>query len=383
MNKIKLMSVALLATVATLAQSQVNVKTEAGDLKITFKGRTHFDAGIYGGDAGKNSHDHLTNVVRMNDTRFGFIASFDEKYTVKCEYRFTGTNTGFTDLWMGYKLNDNSNIQLGNYWMPFGYKVLGPAYRFIQNSSIDETVNVESRKIGLSYNYNSDLLKFTAGIFSDGNVNSISNNQGYHIGAKAIVRPILEEGRVLHLGVAPLFTHTPRTVNFATQSLTQGRRIGLIGASFANDEQYNIFRGEAEAIFISGKLYLEGRYQHAQINTPDEENYAIGGFAIQGGFLLIGDKQNYNKANGYATNLSGKNLEVTARFGHVAHNNNDDMRKISENDITIGLNYGFNKYLMAKLNWSHAQCHLDDMNDNNILEKANYSAVEARLQFVF
>lgn len=374
--------VAALTLTATIASAQVVIKTDAGDFKINFKGRTHFDAGIYGGDMGKNSHDNVTNVVRLNDTRFGFIATFDDKYTVKAEYKFTGSNTSFTDLWFGYKINDKSSLQLGNYWMPFGYKILGPAYRFIQNSSIDEAVDIESRKMGLSYMYNTDPLKFTFGIFSDGNVNSIKENQGYNIAAKLIVRPILDETTVLHVGIAPLFTHTPRNVSFNTKSLTQGKSIALLGTTLTDDDQYNIFRGEAEAIFISGKLYVEGRYQHAQINTPGEDNAKVGGFFIQGGFLLIGEKQNYSKANGYATNLSAKNLELTARFGHVSYDQGKDWQK-SENDVTVGLNYAFNKYLMTKLNWTHGQCHAADDTVNDMLDKANYNAVEARLQFVF
>ncbi|MCQ2216189.1 MAG: OprO/OprP family phosphate-selective porin [Bacteroidales bacterium] len=371
----------LLIMSACLAMGQIKIATESGDLNITFKARTHFDAGVYGGDLGK-SNDHATNVVRMNDTRIGFIANYGEAWSSKVEVKFTGSSTTFTDLYFGYKASDKSSLQLGNFWMPFGYETLGPAYRFIQNSSIDKAVDGISRKLGLAYNYNSDPLKITVGIFSDGNVNNISTNQGYNIAAKVIARPILNDKQVLHFGVAPLFTHTPNTATFNTYSLTQSNSMVLMGKSFTGDEQYSIFRAEAEAIFISGKLYAECRYQHAHINTPGDENSEVGGFYVQGGFLLIGDQQNYSKANGYATNVSAKNLELCARFGHAAYDQGKDWQT-TENDITIGLNYGINKYLLARLNYTHGQSHAKDEIIDKALENHNYNAVEARLQFVF
>ncbi len=390
--------VALAAVLAssTISQAQVALKTDAGDLKLTFKGRTHFDMGVYGGDQGK-SNDHATNMVKMSDTRLGVIASFDEKWTSKIEVKFDSKQISFTDLYIGYKFSENSSIQLGNYWMPFGYKILGPAYRFIQNSSVDEAINANSRRMGVMYTYNSDIFRLQAGLFSDGDVNSAAENRGYNISAKAILRPILDEHTVLHFGVAPLFTHTPVTTTYAVKSVTQGKRITLLSNSFASDEQYNMFRGEVEAIFISGKLYLEGRYQHAQINTPntiaeedelgnvyyiDGHNEKVGGFYLQAGFLLIGNQQNYSKANAYATNLSPKNLEIIARFGNVSYNFGESWQT-SENDITIGLNYAFNKYLLARINYAHGQCHADDSLMDATLDKHNYNSVEARLQFVF
>lgn len=371
----------ILCLVCGLSYSQIKISTESGDLNLAIKARTHFDAGIYGGDMGEKN-DHATNVVRMNDTRIGFVATYDEKWSTKLEVRFSGSATTFTDLYFSYKVSEQSSIQLGNFWMPFGYETLGPSYRFIQNSSIDKAVDGVTRKIGLAYNYNSDPLKFTAGIFSDGNVNSISANQGYNIAAKLIVRPVLDERSVLHLGVAPLFTHTPNTVLFNTYSLTQSNSMKLIDLTFESDEQYNIFRGEAEAIFICGKLYAEGRYQHAQINTPGPENAKVGGFYVQAGFLLIGNQQNYSKVNGYATNVSAKNLELAARIGHVAYDQGEYWQT-SENDVTVGFNYGINKYLLARLNYTHGQAHAKDDSMDKIMEKKNYNAVEARLQFVF
>lgn len=375
MKNLKLLLTLVFAFIANVALAQVSIKTDAGDFKLTFKGRTHFDAAVFGGDLGKTEAGNHYNAVQMNDTRFGFIASFDEKWSAKAEMCYANGGVTFRDLYIGYKIDDKSNIQAGNFWMPFGYKVLGPAYRFVENSSLDNTINGISRKIGVAYNYNSDPLKLTFGIFSDGSVDAAKQtNKGYNIAAKAIFRPILDQNTVLHIGVAPLFTHTPNTVNFNTTAPTPTKSISLASNSFTDDEQYNVFRGEIETIFISGKVYVEGRYQHANVNTPGDQNFKVGGFYLQSGFLLIGDQQNYNKANAYATNLSPKNLELTARYAHVAHNMGEDNEQIT-NDVTVGLNYAFNKYLMTKLNWAHGQ--LKDV------DVANYNFVHLRFQFVF
>ena len=360
---------AVALAVSASSFGQIKVKTESGDMNVRFMGRTNFDAGTFVASSDTNLKEH--NGIAMNDTRLGVLANFDEKFSAKIEVCYASKAISFRDLWIGYKLNDNSTITAGNHFQPYGAKPLGLSYKFVEDASADFAF-CPSRKIGVSYAYTSDPFNLTAGLFSDGNVdNGLNIDKGWSAAAKAIIRPIIDESTVLHFGVAPMFVQSPNAVSFNGKIPATAINKQLISASL-NPENY--LRMEAEAIFISGKLYVEGHYMATQLQKIDSagNNAYLDGFYAQASFLIKGDQQNYNKKTGLAANASPKSLEVLARVSHL-NLDADHVQKGQQTDFTVGLNYFFNKNLNLKLNAIYAA----------VKDGENYTMVQSRLQFSF
>lgn len=361
---------AVALAVSASSFGQIKVKTESGDMNVRFMGRTNFDAGTYIASSDTNLNDH--NGIAMNDTRLGVLANFDEKFSAKIEICYASKAISFRDLWIGYKLNDNSTITAGNHFQPYGAKPLGLSYKFVEDASADYAF-CPSRKIGVSYAYTSDPFNFTAGLFSDGNVDNGKNiDKGWSLAAKAIYRPILDESTVLHIGVAPMFVQSPNTVSFTGIIPTTVVSNGLISTGALDPKNY--LRMEAEAIFISGKLYVEGHYMAASLQKMDTagNNAYVDGFYAQASYLIKGDQQNYNKKTGLAANASPKSLEILARVSHL-NLDGDHVKAGKQTDFTVGLNYFFNKNLNLKLNAIYA----------TVKDGENYTMVQSRLQFSF
>ncbi len=369
MRKQLFLLTAIASAVATTAFGQIKVKTESGDLTVRFAGRTNVDLGTYltDKDVVSAEDDDIRRGIVMSDTRLGIVADFDNTWSAKIEVCYNKKAISFRDLWVGYKINSNSSLQLGNFFMPFGAKILGLSYKFIEDASADYAIT-PSRKVGFSYSYTSDPLNITAGLFSDGSVDNRELNAGYSIAAKAIVRPILDEQTVLHIGVAPLFTKpNGGSASYSSIMPTPLETNTLASGTF---DAKNVFRFEGEAIFITGKFYSEAHYLLASNHLEEGgDNVNVNGVYGQVGFILIGDKQNYNKKTGLASPASAKNLEVLARVSHV------DIDDSKQTDFTVGLNYFFNKNLNVKLNYVHA---IEDSGD-----KINHDYMHARLQFSF
>lgn len=367
MRNIRRIAVSIFALAATMATAQVVVKTDAGDLKLRLIGRTNFDAATYfAGDAGKNAHDHYINGMVMNDTRLGVVATLDEGWNAKAEICYTNKTISFRDLFIGKKINDNSSVQIGNFFMPFGAKQLGLQYKFVEDATVDYTL-CPSRKIGAAYFYTSDAFNFTGGFFSDGNVDSKAVNQGYSIAAKAIARPIMNENTILHIGVARMFTDSPNSPSFSGIVPTTIHSNKLMDSG--SIDAINYWRQEVEAMLFAGKFHAEVHYQGATVNTPGEDNYKVNGIYTQVSFLLKGEKQNYNKKTGLAASASPKSLELLARFDHLDLNGDSQL-----NDVTVGLNYFISKNLNVKLNYAHGIVKDAD---------AGYDFIQTRLQFSF
>lgn len=360
----RILTIALLSVMPSLTFAQVTVKTDAGDLKMRFIGRTNFDIGTY---VSKPDAVEEHNGIAMNDTRLGVSATFDEKWSSKIEICYASKAISFRDLWIGYQFNEKSSVTVGNHFQPFGAKPLGLAYKFVEDASADYTF-CPSRKIGASYSYTSDPLNFTAGIFSDGNVDNGKNiDKGFSLAAKLIWRPIFDEHTMLHIGVAPMFTKSPNTVAFSGIVPTTVVSTTLIATPTIKPE--SVTRLEGEAIFTSGKLYAEAHFLGASISA--EEDCFLSGFYAQAGFMLIGDKQNYNKKTGLAANASPKSLELLARVSTL---NFDDIDCGKQTDLTVGLNYFFNKNLNVKFNYIFAKAK--DVDDS-------FNMIQTRLQFSF
>ena len=361
---------AVAMTLAT-ANAQIKVATESGDLSIRFMGRTNFDLGVQLGAPDSLSN---TNGVQMNDTRLGVQATFDEKYSAKIEICYASSKISFRDLWVGYKLNDNNSIQVGHFFMPYGAKILGLGYKFVEDASIDFAL-CPSRKIGAALFHTSDNFNFTAGVFSDGTLdNGAQLKQGWTLSGKAIVRPIINDRTVLHFGAAPMFTHSPNDPSFTfkvpTPMMTEGNGIGKISSG----DNYNYGRYEVEALFITGRFYSEFHYMGVNANTPGDDNFKINGFYGQASFLVIGDQAKYNKKTGLAAAPAPKSLEVLARVSRS--NIQEDLHMT---DLTIGANYFINKNLNFKLNFIHSKSTVDIA--GGVDQKYNW--LQGRLQFSF
>ncbi|MCQ2375060.1 MAG: OprO/OprP family phosphate-selective porin [Salinivirgaceae bacterium] len=382
-----IMAVALMVA-AMCANAQVKVKSDAGDITIRFAGRTHIDAGTFLNDT--TTLGDTRRGVGVNDTRFGFTASFDEKWTTKVELQFAKNSTiSFRDVTMGYKINDAHSISVGNQFQPFGLKIAGTAYKFIEDASIDNVL-CPARKLGALYTYSSDLLLLRAGLFSDASADQDGMNKGVSLSAKAIVRPILSDDQVLQFGVAPMYTRNKyNAVSMASKFPSTLGSSSLISITAADAS--NVNRIEAEALFISGKLYTEARFQSAFVNVAgSENNTTLSGAFAQASYILIGEKQNYNKSTALAANSGAKTLEVLARVDFVSlkeyESALEDAKEIkaSQFDITLGVNYFFNKFINARLNYIYAKANDDHATVvNPVACDKGLHMIQGRLQFYF
>ncbi|MDO4462544.1 MAG: porin [Bacteroidia bacterium] len=346
---------------------QITVPTANGDLKLRIMGRTNVDAGIFVGEDG----DDRDGVV-MNDTRLGVQANFDEKYAAKIEVCFVDKAISFRDLWVSYSLDTNKTIKFGNFFMPYGSKILGLAYKFVEDAPVDYTF-CPLRKIGAAYEYSSDPINFTVGVFSDGNVDARGTNKGYNLAAQAIVRPVLSEEKVLHFGVAPLFTKSDNAVTLK----------GIVPVTFATPQQAVVstgamsaksqFRYEVEALYINKRFMWETHFMGTSVDLMGEDNYDAQGVFTQMSWHLIGTQQKYNKKTGLVANAAPKTLELLLRADYLNLKGIEDAHYGEQLDLTLGLNYFFSKYLNFKFNYVYAAKKND----------THFNAIQGRLQFSF
>lgn len=362
----------LAAAVMTMASAGAQIKLQSpnGDLQFRLIGRTNLDLGTY---LGADDDRPNRNGASVNDTRLGLIANFEETWQAKIEISFANKAISFRDVYVQKSWDGgHRKLQIGNVFMPYGVKIMGLAYKFIETSTTD-LMFTPSRKMGALYQVYRPKVNFQLGFFSDGDVDSKQTNQGWQAAGQGILHIIEfnkeEEGAsALDLGASLVFTHPSKNVAFnASMPTTINSNVLLSSGSM---EAYNYGRIEAKMLFIKKRFYAEAHYHQANVNTPEAvnaDNFKASGFYAQMSWLLKGNQQNYNPATGLAAHPAPKSLEVLARF------NTTKIEDASLNDVSAEMNYFISKYLVARVLYVHTM----------VKDGPTLDLIQGRLQFSF
>ncbi len=356
-----------------LLSAQEFVKGGANGFEWRLLGRVFFDGGYFGGDT-----TDLGSSFQVNDLRLGTQIRFGGNWEAKIELGFGDSKVSLKDIFLNYKFGDQA-LRIGHQYEPFGNSRVGTSnFRFMSNAASDKALG-NSRKFGVSYSYNHGWFNFMGGIFSNGDMQkSKTFDQGYSIAAKWIARPVMRDRKLIHLSVAPLFSSGRESV-----TLSAGVPTDLLAKddnAYVNatvDRLINEWKLDLEMIVLYEKWYFQGQYFLNHLNRFQSDNYNGQGWYVQAGYMLLGEKHNYNATTGMIVNPDPKSLELLCRYD-VVDLNDAGIRGGRLSDLSVGMNYFFNKYLAAKINYTYMMVGADSP-----MGEDDFSLIQARLQFSF
>lgn len=164
-------------------------------------------------------------------------------------------------------------------------------------------------------------------------------------------------------------------VTFSSNGVT-----GLSVPSVLDIEINNVkhtFQWNLEALYLSRRFFLQGEYLNMNVQRAQAACYRPWGAYIQGGFLIKGNFFNYDEWDALPlTPKESKSLLLSGRI-NVTNLNDGPVKGGMQQDITVGLNYYMNKFLILKLNGSVVWTK--DMEE----VKRSFGVLQARLQVRF
>lgn len=143
------------------------------------------------------------------------------------------------------------------------------------------------------------------------------------------------------------------------------------------DQVINQWKLDLEMILLYNKWYFQGQYFLAHLNRFQAGNYNGKGWYGQIGYMILGAKHNYNAATGMIVNPAPKSLEVLCRYNMIDLND-AGIRGGRLTDISLGMNYFINKYVAAKINYTHMM-----VGNSSPKGGDDFDLIQARLQFSF
>lgn len=360
----------------------LNGEAQDGFLKFTsddksyalwFDNRVYFDGAMFANDV----YNPIGNGVMIRRARFAVKAVVWKNWYAEVDLDFAGSELELKDAYVKYTFDSgNFNIKAGQFRESFGMETVTTSryVTFIERSYMSKLD--PSRHLGLQLNHWADKYLITGGVhfntigdaeelmFSQDANKDNGTDEGYSFTGRAVYRPILDDEKVLHLGIAGSYrtpktsAEIPNSFRYSTRSHTSINRKKYIDTDdILNVENQSMLDFELAGAYKG--LMFQGEYKTTTINRLDDlSSVNIDGFYMQAGYLLFGGKYNYNRAEGEFTRVSrGKDygdLELAFRYDYINANDFDaEIYGGSAEAYTLGLTYHFNPNVKFMVNYGY------------------------------
>ncbi|MEO8724291.1 MAG: porin [Sphingobium sp.] len=341
---------------------------------FTFKprGMLQVDYAAYNERRGGYAYSSGTDIRRG---RFGFEGTAYKKFKWRLDAEYLKGKVNLLDAYVSYVINPKLSVTAGQHKAPYGLEAnTSDAYNTFLERSLGSNafgaVGAE-RRIGLSLAYNTDKLNAQVGVFGGAETvtrNASTRDEPYSFNGRVTWDPILDTGRVLHLGASGYHvSHLPGhavTISDRPNSRVDGGLLvsvavpgtaPAVGPTGVKSGNYYGF----EAAGVYGPISVQGEYGHlaldryttASVATSSTLNFS--GFNVFGSFFLTGESRSFK--NGVVDRLKPFNnfepssghwgaFELAARY---------DQLDLDDNSIAATPALGGRKahsYISA-LNW--------------------------------
>lgn len=349
----------------------LNFTSDDGTYRFWMDNRVQFDGAVFSNDV----YNSIGNGVTIRRARIAFKAILWNNWYAELDLDFSGSDIEMKDMIIGYIISDKNLIfKAGHFRENFGMETVTTSrYLTFMERSLASKLDA-SRHLGFQAQHWGEKYNFIGGVhfntqgeyeevaFSKDQNKDLGIDEGYSLTGRAVFRPIIDENKVLHLGVAGTYrtpktdTEVPNYARYSTRSHTSINRKKYIDTDDILDVE-NTTGFDFELAGGYKNFMFQGEYKMFTISRMNDlESINIDGGYIQAGYLLFGGRYNYNKADGEFTRLTrGKEygeLEIALRYDYVNANDFDaSIYGGSAEGYAIGLNYYFNPNVKFMLNY--------------------------------
>lgn len=439
-------SLVALAALAANAQDfdtepTLQLDNKEKEVKFSVGARMMADAAYYNSD-----FTPVNSGASLTDARIRTSMQYKDWYFY-ADFGFGGGKFEQKNIFLQYSKKDNHDathaVKVGYYNDPAGGMArltsLG-SYHFISRPGSANALG-EGRELGVTYKYTNKTFTAYQGVFSENQYNKEKDGfNGITVSGRYLVRPVIDEHQTLHVGVNARFSHLgggEEYNNTLKKSLTLGQSLETY---VDDDKQFtsctldwanNTFDLGAEALYHNDRFFARGEYFYKSVTkkrdsktlfdasnnnidtwgtldawvtaNPLRTNHFHGGY-VEAGYLLFGNPYRYDLQEGVLGGLSGRSLEIVARFNYTGLNdinkgeyysagrdqyypdgymadypyNSSSVGGGNIRSYTIGLNYSFNKYAQFMLDYTLHKLDKDARPYDKTIH-----AVQARVLFSF
>jgi len=418
----------------------VQIENKSQDMKFTVGARMMADVAYY--------HSDFTPVksgAAITDARIRTSFSYQDWYFY-ADFGFGGGKFSQKNIFAQWAKENGvggwNSVKVGYYNDPGSMArntSLG-SYHFISRPGSSQALGI-GRELGVTYKFYNDKFLANQGVFTDHAYNQqVAGFDGVSVSGRWLYRPINDKDQTFHIGANVRFAHVGGgevTNNVMKKSLTLATNLETyvdgnediisaempwvnntlnVGAELLYRNPKFFARGEFLYKYITKKRDSYSLFEDAQNNidcwgtfdawmmaNPLHSNEFYGGY-IELGYMIFGNPYTYSNADGVLGGLSGKSLEIVARYNYTGLNDvlEGDYYSVGRqqyypygymadypytsssvgggnaHSFTVGLNFSFNKFIQVMADYTYTNLDRDKLPYDK-----NFHSVQGRVQFTF
>jgi phosphate-selective porin OprO/OprP len=347
------------------------ISDPGGDFTFTPRGVVEADAAVF--DEREGGY-RFSDGTAFRRARLGFEGTAFKWFNYRAEVDFAGNAVNLTDAYLQYTKIPKTVLTVGQHKAPFGLE---------SNNSDNYNIFLErgmftnafgnagaERRIGISAAYApKKTINIAAGLFGDNE--SISRGSGaapgesWGVNARATWEPLLETGRVIHLGVSTFYrSHLKSGDTPDAVRLNDRPNIRIDGGNIADSGVITGTRslkyGGVEAAGVFGPLTVAGEAGRLWLDRFGGDNAHFSGYYGYAAYMLTGETRpfkggNFDRIKPFKELGKGGlgAFEVALRYDHIDLSDTPVLARAGNeaSSITAGFNWYFNPYAKLMLNW--------------------------------
>lgn len=358
--------------------SGLNVKSADGAYEVEIGGRLHLDYIDHSFDSRIGKDPISGSQVRRG--RIEIDGVFDNNWGYAAEFDYAKNKVAIKDIKLGYETDSGASLYVGHQKQPYSLslEMSSNDIPFVERSADNYLVaTFTDRAIGARYENSGANWFVAAGIFGDAMSNSdTSGDEGWGTSGRLVYSPIIEDERILHLGVRGSY----REVDIATPTMqikdktTDFSGLSIVNTGALNDaESATLFGPEMAAVW--GPLYVFAEHTTTQVGRTAAPDLEFSGWHAAAAWSLTGESRasRYSMSSGEFKGLRpAKSFdwanggigawEIAARYAAIDLNDGNVMGG-TEDALSIALNWYPNRSVRIMADWSRV---LDTDESNTI-----------------
>ncbi|HBG24301.1 MAG: hypothetical protein A2X17_01560 [Bacteroidetes bacterium GWF2_41_61] len=344
------------------------------DYKLWFDIRIQADAQLFS----KNALNEIGDGAKIRRARFAVKANLNKHLYGELDINVANGVLELNDAYLQYDFLNGLSTRVGNFKEPFSMtQTTSSRYIKFMERSLEVGTFAPSRHIGWETSYSGKKFLAVGGIFfqeiedaekaiyTEDNNKDFGRDEGISLTGKFIYQPFNHKKDYgVHLGFAYSY-RTPKTsyapgewgmARYSSRSLSNINRKKYLDTDLIPHMDHESFTNFELAMFYKGLSLQSEIMNNNLIRKNNLETLNFGGFHIEGGYMLLGGRQVYNKGEGEFTqpDLGRKwgDVELVFRYDYV-NLNDKDIYGGSAEGVTAGLNIYSGYNFKFQINYSY------------------------------
>jgi len=349
-----------LADMPVFDSHKLMISSRDGNWSIRFGGRLMLDAFYAEADrAGGISTDGVGAEIRR--ARFFASGKVAGDWKYKLQIDFASNAVSIKTATISTKIAGLTAI-FGNDKEPMGLEELTSSkyITFMERSMVNDTF-APGRNLGASIGMGDDNYSVRAGLYTNGIDNgSDAGSTDWALTGRVTYAPIAEKTEVVHLGLSGSIREFSDDTGprIRLRNFHNGTQYVSTAAGGMPAESQSTIGAEAAAVF--GPFSAQGEYYTSTLEGVSGTGAAdvdFDGWYVMASYFVTGESRAYSASNGAFSRVKSEGaVELAARYEVIDMEDVGFGTDASETTAwTLGVNYYFNPYVRAMLNYGSAE----------------------------